>query len=65
MSREQAAGESLASVTGVLSAGPAAGTAKIAIAGPGHVGVTLGYACLIRGTGNGEQHPESPPLRRR
>jgi malate/lactate dehydrogenase len=26
-------------------------TAKIAIAGPGHVGVTLAYACLIRGTG--------------
>jgi L-lactate dehydrogenase len=29
----------------------AAGTAKIAIAGAGHVGVTLAYACLIRGTG--------------
>jgi L-lactate dehydrogenase len=26
-------------------------TAKIAIAGAGHVGVTLAYACLIRGTG--------------
>jgi L-lactate dehydrogenase len=51
MSREQAAGESLASVTGMLSAVPAAGTAKIAIAGARHVGVTLAYACLIRGTG--------------
>lgn len=29
----------------------AAGTAKIAIAGAGHVGVTLAYACLIQGTG--------------
>jgi L-lactate dehydrogenase len=35
----------------MLPAGPAAGTAKIAIAGAGHVGVTLAYACLIRGTG--------------
>ena len=32
-------------------AGSAASTAKIAIAGAGHVGVTLAYACLIRGTG--------------
>jgi L-lactate dehydrogenase len=31
--------------------GSAAGTAKIAIAGAGHVGVTLAYACLIRGIG--------------
>ena len=29
----------------------AAGTAKIAIVGAGHVGVTLAYACMIRGTG--------------
>lgn len=29
----------------------AAGPAKIAIAGTGHVGVTLAYACMIRGTG--------------
>ena len=29
----------------------APGTAKIAIVGAGHVGVTLAYACLIRGTG--------------
>jgi L-lactate dehydrogenase len=29
----------------------AASTAKIAIVGAGHVGVTLAYACLIRGTG--------------
>jgi L-lactate dehydrogenase len=43
--------EPLAAATGMLSTGPAAGTAKIAIAGPGHVGVTLAYACLIRGTG--------------
>jgi L-lactate dehydrogenase len=35
----------------MLSTGPAATTAKIAIAGPGHVGVTLAYACMIRGTG--------------
>ena len=32
-------------------AGSAASAAKIAIAGPGHVGVTLAYACLLRGTG--------------
>jgi L-lactate dehydrogenase len=31
--------------------GRAAGTAKIAIVGAGHVGVTLAYACMIRGTG--------------
>jgi L-lactate dehydrogenase len=31
--------------------GPAPPTAKIAIAGAGHVGVTLAYTCLIRGTG--------------
>jgi L-lactate dehydrogenase len=31
--------------------GPRAGKAKIAIVGPGNVGVTLAYACLIRGTG--------------
>lgn len=31
--------------------GPLAGKAKIAIVGPGNVGVTLAYACLIRGTG--------------
>jgi glycine/D-amino acid oxidase-like deaminating enzyme len=31
--------------------GSAPGTAKIAIVGAGHVGVTLAYACLIRGTG--------------
>src|SRR5947209_17538952 len=43
--------EPLAAAMGMLSTGPAAGTAKIAIAGPGHVGVTLAYACLIRGTG--------------
>lgn len=35
-------------ITPTLS-GPAA--AKIAVAGAGQVGVTLGYACLIRGTG--------------
>ncbi len=29
----------------------AAGNAKIAIFGAGHVGVTLAYACMIRGTG--------------
>src|SRR5919112_4271464 len=29
----------------------AAGTVKIAIVGAGHVGVTLAYACMIRGTG--------------
>lgn len=29
----------------------ATGTAKIAIVGAGHVGVTLAYACMIRGTG--------------
>ncbi len=29
----------------------AAGKAKIAIVGPGNVGVTLAYACLLRGTG--------------
>jgi L-lactate dehydrogenase len=29
----------------------AAGTAKIAIVGAGHVGVTLAYTCMIRGTG--------------
>ena len=28
-----------------------AGTTKIAIVGAGHVGVTLAYACMIRGTG--------------
>jgi len=28
-----------------------AGTSKIAIVGAGHVGVTLAYACMIRGTG--------------
>jgi L-lactate dehydrogenase len=40
--------------TGMLSTAPTAPTAptaKIAIAGAGHVGVTLAYACLIRGTG--------------
>lgn len=31
--------------------GPAVATAKIAIVGAGHVGVTLAYACMIRGTG--------------
>jgi L-lactate dehydrogenase len=31
--------------------GRAAGTAKIAIVGAGHVGVTLAYACMLRGTG--------------
>ena len=31
--------------------GSAPGTAKIAIVGASHVGVTLAYACLIRGTG--------------
>jgi L-lactate dehydrogenase len=31
--------------------GSAAATAKIAIVGAGHVGVTLAYACMIRGTG--------------
>jgi L-lactate dehydrogenase len=35
----------------MLPAGPAGPAAKIAIAGAGHVGVTLAYACLIRGTG--------------
>jgi L-lactate dehydrogenase len=35
----------------MLSTAPTAPTAKIAIAGAGHVGVTLAYACLIRGTG--------------
>jgi len=43
--------EPLAVATAMLSAGPAAATAKIAIAGAGHVGVTLASACLIRGTG--------------
>jgi L-lactate dehydrogenase len=42
-----------------LTGGP---TAKIAIAGAGHVGVTLAYACLIRGTGKTialyGRHPE-------
>jgi L-lactate dehydrogenase len=46
----------------MLSTGPAAGTAKIAIAGAGHVGVTLAFACLIRGTGKTialyGRHPE-------
>jgi L-lactate dehydrogenase len=27
------------------------GNAKLAIVGAGHVGATLAYACLIRGTG--------------
>jgi len=31
--------------------GSAAGTAKIAIVGTGHVGMTLAYACMITGTG--------------
>jgi L-lactate dehydrogenase len=31
--------------------GSAAGATKIAIVGAGHVGVTLAYACMIRGTG--------------
>ena len=43
--------EPLATATGMPSTRPAAATAKIAIAGAGHVGVTLAYACLIRGTG--------------
>jgi hypothetical protein len=43
--------EPLAAAAGMLLAGPAAGTAKIAIARAGHVGVTLAYVCLIRGTG--------------
>jgi L-lactate dehydrogenase len=43
--------EPLGAATGVVSPGPAAATAKIAIVGAGHVGVTLAYACLIRGTG--------------
>lgn len=43
--------EPLAAATGKRSTGPTAATAKIAIAGPAHVGVTLAYACLIRGTG--------------
>jgi lactate/malate dehydrogenase, NAD binding domain len=34
-----------------LPVGQAVGTSKIAIVGAGHVGVTLAYACLIRGTG--------------
>jgi L-lactate dehydrogenase len=38
-------------VTGMPTTSPAAATAKIAIVGPGHVGATLAYACLIRGTG--------------
>ena len=33
------------------AARPAARTAKIAIAGAGHGGVTVAYACMIRGTG--------------
>jgi L-lactate dehydrogenase len=49
--KEMTINEPLAAAMGMLSTGPAAGTAKIAIAGPGHVGVTLAYACLIRGTG--------------
>jgi L-lactate dehydrogenase len=43
--------EPLAAGTGLLSTGAAAAAPKIAIAGAGHVGVTLAYACLIRGTG--------------
>jgi L-lactate dehydrogenase len=43
--------EPLTAATGVLSTGPTAPTAKVAIVGPGHVGVTLAYACLIRGAG--------------
>jgi L-lactate dehydrogenase len=38
-------------VIGTGDARAAAGTAKIAIVGAGHVGVTLAYACMIRGTG--------------
>ena len=34
----------------MIGTGRAAGTAKVAIVGAGHVGVTLAYACLIRGT---------------
>jgi hypothetical protein len=33
---------------------------KIAIAGTGHVGVTLAYACLIRGTGKTRRASTSP-----
>ena len=43
--------EPVAAATGMVSTGPAAATPKIAIAGAGHVGATLAYACLIRGTG--------------
>jgi hypothetical protein len=42
---------SLSRRNGLPTTGPAVATAKIVIAGPGHVGVTLAYACLIRGTG--------------
>ena len=42
--------ESLAEVTSTRSTRPIADTAKIAIVGAGHVGVTLAYTCLIRGT---------------
>src|SRR6201984_656486 len=34
----------------MIETGRAARTAKIAIVGAGHVGVTLAYACMIRGT---------------
>ena len=34
----------------MFGTGRAAGTAKVAIVGAGHVGVTLAYACMIRGT---------------
>ena len=54
--------EPLAAATGMVSTRPAAATAKIAIAGAGHVGTTLAYACLIRGTGKTialyGRHPE-------
>ena len=41
----------LTAATGMHVSRPAAATGKVAIVGPGHVGVTLAYACLIRGTG--------------
>jgi L-lactate dehydrogenase len=43
--------EPLAAATGMRSTRPFASAGKIAIIGPGHVGVALAYACLIRGTG--------------
>ena len=49
------AGDTVRTILGdtkeALVTGPAAASPKIAIVGAGHVGVTLAYACMIRGTG--------------